>query len=342
MGSDRAVLKAATADQTTNSFERDVVGNKEDAAVHASGTTKTIMAYIKGLVSFLGGLARGKGGAWFVDSAVSSSGSGKTWATAFKTIAEAVAAATAGDVIYITGTGFSEAVSCAKAGIRFIGVGTGPTQTTWTGATDAVCLTLTGTDCVVENIKFRPPVYDSGVPAAISMSGAHQTVIRGCRFQGRGGSWYAVLTDGNNANCIVEDCVFIYNNTLTYGTGIKGTGYTVGENSGWTVRRNYFHSNTNHIVCRMRQSFIHDNYFGGHGLMADNSNDETVLTLDLGSATTGGGNVVTRNTFSALYYHTATMVSAPDDDWCGNFCRDRSHTSQVDATTGISKAVPST
>lgn len=39
------------ADATTNAYTRDVVGNKSDAAVTAVGTTKSILAYAKGLIT---------------------------------------------------------------------------------------------------------------------------------------------------------------------------------------------------------------------------------------------------------------------------------------------------
>lgn len=43
-----------TADVSTNTVMRDVVGNKTDAAVTASTTTKTVMAYIKGVLDLMG------------------------------------------------------------------------------------------------------------------------------------------------------------------------------------------------------------------------------------------------------------------------------------------------
>lgn len=43
-----------TADATTDALIRDVVGRKTDAAVTAVGTTKTLMAYLKGLVGGYG------------------------------------------------------------------------------------------------------------------------------------------------------------------------------------------------------------------------------------------------------------------------------------------------
>lgn len=46
-----ASLLVPAADATTNAQERDVIGNKTDAAVTAVGTTKSIVAYLKGLVT---------------------------------------------------------------------------------------------------------------------------------------------------------------------------------------------------------------------------------------------------------------------------------------------------
>ena len=46
-----ALLAVPSADVTTNTNERDVIGNKTDAAVTAVGTTKSIAAYAKGLVT---------------------------------------------------------------------------------------------------------------------------------------------------------------------------------------------------------------------------------------------------------------------------------------------------
>jgi hypothetical protein len=43
-----------TADAATNDLERDVVGNKTDAAVETGTTTKSLMAYLKGVLATLG------------------------------------------------------------------------------------------------------------------------------------------------------------------------------------------------------------------------------------------------------------------------------------------------
>ena len=70
----------------------------------------------------------GRGTTYFVDSVSGLDGNGgKSWARAKKTIASAVTACAAGDTIYLKGT-FSEAVTCSKAGVSFIGVGTNPNR----------------------------------------------------------------------------------------------------------------------------------------------------------------------------------------------------------------------
>lgn len=43
----------ATADATTNAVMSDVIGNKEDAAVTSAGTTKSAVAYLKGLLNLM-------------------------------------------------------------------------------------------------------------------------------------------------------------------------------------------------------------------------------------------------------------------------------------------------
>lgn len=48
----RAFFKKGQTDGSTNKYVGDVLGNKEDAAVNAVGTTKSLMAYLKGLVNF--------------------------------------------------------------------------------------------------------------------------------------------------------------------------------------------------------------------------------------------------------------------------------------------------
>jgi len=275
---------------------------------------------------------------YYVNSGVTASGNGKSLDYAFKTITEAAAVAVAGDSIYIKGS-FNEAVTVAVAGVRIVGIGTTTNRALWTAPdTTAPCLTISAAaDVWVENIRFRPPVAN----AAISLVGAsHQFTVKNCRFQGKTGSYYGIKTDGSQANVHILDSEFWYINTATYGTAIYGATYATAEPTGWIVQGNKFHSNLNHIVCRMRQSVITDNVFGAGGLAADGSTSATltVLGIDIHGAT-GGINIVTANFLGGLY-HQAHYYGGTSDSWSGNFCTDRTHSTQVDATTGISILAP--
>jgi hypothetical protein len=262
---------------------------------------------------------------------------GLTWAGAFKTIATAAALLEAGDTIFIKGS-FDEEVEIDVAGVSIIGVGTTSNQALWTGAADEVCLTISAAaDVVVKNIRFRPPAYSAGTPAAISLEGAsHQAQIIGCRFQGRAGSYYAIKTDGGQSNVLIKDCEFYYVNTATHGHGIYGHTYTGSEPSGWMIEDCKFHSNTNHIVCRMRQSIIQGCVFAGKGLNAAGAMAAPSKCIDISGAT-GGCNIVTKN-FLGGDYSTALYVSGTDDDWTGNISGDVDETEVGDQ--GITVAVP--
>ena len=283
--------------------------------------------------------AQPMGDVFFVDSASGRDGNdGSSKRRPLLTIARAVALASAGDTILIRGT-FSEAVTVTgKAGLRIIGVGSNSSEALWQGATDTVSLTIAANaNCWIENIRFRPNTYTAGVPAAIHLTGASkQTYIVNCRFQGRGGSWYAIYSDGQSDNLHILDCEFVYNNTATYGTAIKSSG--AADLSGVVIQGNLFHSNLNDIVAPMRQSIIRNNVFASTGLLAAGSAGVTVLGIDIHGAATGL-NIVTGNFIGGLY-HQACYYGGTADHWAGNYCVDRTHATQVDATTGISILAP--
>ena len=275
-----------------------------------------------------------RGTIWFADSTVSASGNGLSWAAAFKTVTEAVAAASAGDVILIQGS-FNEAVEVAVAGLSLIGAGTTSNRALWTAPdTVAPCLTINAVaDCLVQNIRFRPAVANAGIEL---IGAAHQTQIVGCRFQGKANSKWGIKTDGKQANVLVKDCEFFYLNTATHGHGIYGHTYDGAEPAGWRIEDCIFHSNTQHIVCRMRQSVIQGCVFAGKGLTAAGSMAAPSKCIDISGAT-GGCNIVTKNLLGGDY-STALYVPGTDDDWVGNFSADVAEDEVAD--NGVTIAVP--
>jgi hypothetical protein len=269
------------------------------------------------------------GTAWFVDgtSGVDTAG-GKTWSAALKTITKAVALCAAGDTIFIKGTAFDEAVTCSKAGVSFVGVGTGPAQATWTHVsattvtTDLFCLKIAAASVLVENIKFRPVAYiDAGLPTGIYLDeGSDYSIIRGCRFQGRAGSYSAIYGLHPVGNIVVENNEFIYMNTATYGAAIYMPAHTGIACSAWIIRNNIFNSCVTAINIDGRTCVIEDNIFMVHGLAADNSYGAvTTLCIDL-SGTDTFGNVVTGNLMGGAYTATLYIDGAGTDLWYGNWC----------------------
>ena len=265
---------------------------------------------------------------WYVNSSTGSDANdGKTWGTAFATIAAAVAAASAGDRIFILGTDFSEAVTVSLAGLAIIGVGTGPNMATWTAAADAICLTLAATDCVVAGIKFRPPAYSTGTPAAIELSSASYARILGNRFQGKTSSYMAIYSPVcNSDNVLIEGNEFLYMNNITtvYGSCILGVEAGGLSYSAWKIRNNDFNAPVEGININGRVCLIEGNHFRVNGINADGTTGAVTGSagskkmIDL-SGTNSYGNHLHGNYLGGAYTSTLYAKSASGDDWAGNF-----------------------
>lgn len=263
---------------------------------------------------------------WYVNSVTGNdSYSGKSAVSPKLTIAAAVALASAGDTIFIRGS-FDEAVTCSLAGVQFIGVGTGPQQSQWTAPTVAGshCLKITGEQCLVENIKFRPVTYTtSGVPAGIHLSGANYTTIRKCRFQGKTGSYKAIYCSAADTdNVTIEDCEFIYLNTATHGAAIWGVNAGGVSFSGWKILRNTFHSCVTAIKLSCRAATIVGNTIAEYGINPAGAVAQLLaLGIDLAGtdSTNSGANAVWGNQLGGTYNATLYKVGASGDQWGGNF-----------------------
>jgi len=293
----------------------------------ASGQVFTYLGAGKGITSLNGPPQFGK--TYYVSSTSGVSGNdGMTWLTALSTIAAAVALAVAGDTIVIRGS-FTEAVVIAvsQTGLRIIGDGTGPNQAQWTAATDAVCLTINSTDVLVANIKFRPPVYSAGTPAAIVLGGASYTTIVGCRFQGKTGSYIAIYSpvcDSDNVKIYRNQFIYMNNVTTVYGSAILGVEAGGLSYSSWEIVGNYFDAPVEGLNINGRGCLIKDNVFMTNGLKADNSmgvvtgSAGSKKAIDL-SGTSSNSNMVTGNVLGGTYSATLYAASAGNDVWAGNF-----------------------
>ncbi len=256
----------------------------------------------------------------FVDSVIGNDGNkGNSPFRPKATIANAAAAAQVGDTIFIAGS-FTEAVTVSLAGLRIIGLGTGPKMAIWDAAADAVNLTISANYVQIENIYFRPAAYASGTPAAIQLGNANWARIIGCIFQGKTASRLAIYSPVcNSDNVEISDCEFRYMNTSGQGKAIFGVEAGGLSYSGWRILRNYFTSCVTAIDINGRVCLIKDNVIAEYGINAAAA-VAAVMTLGIDlSGTSSGANCVTQNQLGGTYSSTLYKVGVSGDQWAGNY-----------------------
>lgn len=288
---------------------------------------------------------QGVGDRWFVDSSSATggatSGFGASPDAPFSTMAAALSACAAGDTIYVMSQVTEGSLTLSKNNVRIIGIG-GPTPTAnvWMeAATNTTLLTITGTGCLLKNIRFRVPTGNSTTSIGLALSGATGLVIDTCDFTGRTGSAYAISTDGSSDNVRILNCRFMYLNTATNGTAIYGHTYTDDViHSGWLIENCIFHSNLKHISARMRQSVIRGCQFAEVGLKPDGTALTATTKINLSGGSNAKWNLVTGNMLPGDYSNTGGYTSGTEDNWVGNYADDVSEAEVGD--NGITLAIP--
>lgn len=271
-----------------------------------------------------------KGTMRFADSTVSASGDGLSWATAYKTIAEAVAAASAGDTIVMRGS-FTESVTVSTASLTLLGAGTSPRDACYwnpVAGNDKVNLTLSAAYTRIENVYFRPGPQSSSYSAciAIGTTASHTRILRS-RFQGTTGAYYAIYSPATGAdNVHIEGNQFFYFNTATYGAAIlTAQASPWNAYSGWVIRGNLFQSCVKAITVQARCCLIADNVLVEAGNNASGAIGTVMVDgiILSGNGAECGANIITRNTLGGTYnlatYSPSQSANAGGDCWMGNF-----------------------
>lgn len=284
-----------------------------------TGSTLTNCTIVGGSLSIINPSG---GSVWYANSAVAQAGDGKSWASAFGTIAAAVAVAQNGDIVAIKGS-FSETVTMSVAGVTIFGVGTGPKQAIWTSAVDTASLTIAANYCKIQNVYFKPPAYSASTtygPSAIYLNGANWAYIVGCRFQGQTASYNAIYSPSENSdNVHIFGCEFYYMNTTTYGCAILGVEAGGLSYSGWQIIGNVFSSCVTAININGRACVLRSNSVAEYGITAAGAVGAVLaLGIDL-SGTSSGANVVWGNQLGGTYSATLYKAGASGDQWSGNF-----------------------
>lgn len=155
-----------------------------------------------------------RGSIWFVDGGVTTSGTGKNWARAFKTVTEALAVAGDYDTIVIQEGIYDEGavLNITQTGLTIMGMNTTNymfgTTSLKASAADHIIFTIAANQVKIFNLSFiqnnATPVIKIDHTAAV-----YKTHIRDCHF-GSGTATYGVDAGGtfDAVDTIIERCSF--------------------------------------------------------------------------------------------------------------------------------------
>lgn len=267
----------------------------------------------------------------FVDTFVSGSGNGSSWAQAFKTMTEALSAVQTGGKIYFRGKVAEECIgSNLKFDVSIIGVGSlhhfdQPTSAYHGGASvwqapasptaATPLLKVRGRGWKFENILFDCPVDSAAVYlernalSDVSEYDASHASFYNCDFRN---GLYGIQDVGGCFNVKVENCTFETLDATTSGTGIICTSTAVANPRRLQVLSCFFQAdsttegNERHIVGAYVGSLIKGSVFG--------TVKGTGKYIDL---TGGSGNIVFGNLLMGAY-DTGDYVGGTGDSWAGN------------------------
>lgn len=190
-----------------------------------SGTVDGPCEFKNGAVSFTQGAAgagiivKKDNTIWYVDSSQSTSGNGKTPKTAFITLAEAVTAAAAWDVILIMPntieTVAAAGIEISKEGLRIFGALSTP-------AGQVSALKCTGTAAMFRITANRVEIgnlymsqrgaYPTIEIGSATVGAVYETHIHHCNFDGYNTATYGIRGYGGTVDTVclvVEDCYFM-------------------------------------------------------------------------------------------------------------------------------------
>jgi hypothetical protein len=266
---------------------------------------------------------------------------GTSWGGAFKTMATAVATASAGDTILFRGTIAEATIAITVNNLTIRGTAPSSGSNVAAGnvwmelaAEQTELITLSGENCHFENICFRGPstatnntTYSLGV--CVRLSGATGTQFIGCRFQGRTNAMAAIYSAAATTDDVeIIDCEFLYWNTVTYGAAIKGVSTGGYAYSDWRIINNTFRSCVTAIQFNAKSCEIRKNTFMEYGVPAAGGAVAAVMTMGIDLRSTsgagGGANMVTDNYLGGVYSNSLYLKNADvatSDDWAGNWTK---------------------
>jgi len=248
-------------------------------------------------MTFSGGVAGAntKGNVWYVDGDLSASGDGTSWDTAYITIQEAVTAASAHDVIYISAITLTDytgdpgsydeniIIPYATSSLALIGISRGLTQ----GGLPQIKI---GGSSTTEMLKIRAP----------------GCLIMNLGFNGASSTGGGILLDDDNTaksafgttiiNCHFKNCKKHATNAASGGAIMWGS-----AGNAWQVRISdcHFYKNLCDICVIGTSNTVPQDVVIENCHFSD-SPASTTCNIYTGGSGFGGGLVINNNTFGAL------------------------------------------
>ena len=193
--------------------------------------------YARNFPGITQGTPSGYGGhTWYVDSDVTTSGNGRSWLHAKKTITEALAAAGAHDVILIQKGIYDEGavLNITQEGLKIFGMGT--TRDMWgmsaikASAANHICITINANEVEIGNMAFVQNNANLCIDVATTVT-TYKTHIHTCFFGGSSTQTYGVRgglsAAWDSVDVVVEDCTFYQ---CVTGVDLNGTRCTIKNN----------------------------------------------------------------------------------------------------------------
>jgi hypothetical protein len=213
----------------------------------------------------------------------------------------------------------------APTNCTILGAGSTAHQPTWTAAAAAgTALTVLQTGWTIEGINFEVGAAGTAILLnGTGSTGAYQSTIRNCRFDGAWAGLYGINFVGAPHRVLIENCEFLeFRRADTTAFAIIVTDSADSNPYECHIRNNVFWENENHVGSLAGLRGWNVSTFTGN-IFHDGELIPSTIMLDLRGGSRGN-NIVTGNLFNGDYSNAGGYYAHAADpgNWFGNIAED--------------------